>query len=119
LGGAPLNAASTTITTMMKAGSYKILTDVELEEYPITAIGETRENLDVQVYPNPSRGEFIVKLKQQAPVRSISVVDLRGVPQRFTAEQDIINISQLPAGLYLLKVTDQQGKFITQKIVKE
>jgi hypothetical protein len=83
--------------------------------------GETRLN----VYPNPTDDLLFVELSG-AGIQSAALFDLQGrvvtnagvcdTPQRGTAT---MNLRSIPAGVYLLRVTDTDGKEYHQKIVKK
>ncbi len=82
--------------------------------------GETRLN----VYPNPTDDLLFVELSG-AGIQSAALFDLQGrvvtnagvcdTPQRGTAT---MNLRSIPAGVYLLRVTDTEGREYHQKIVK-
>ena len=83
--------------------------------------GETRLN----VYPNPTDDLLFVELSG-AGIQSAALFDLQGrvvtnagvcdTPQRGTAT---MNLRSIPAGVYLLRVTDTEGREYHQKIVKK
>jgi hypothetical protein len=116
-GGEALNAAGTTMSVTLKPGAFKVLTDVLLTDNIVLSTEERLDDNAVEVYPNPSKGEFVVKLKE-GKITSVNILDLRGVPQRFTTDKETVNASQLAAGLYILKVTDQRGRIATKKLVR-
>ena len=82
--------------------------------------GETRLN----VYPNPTDDLLFVELSG-AGIQSAALFDLQGrvvtnagvcdTPQRGTAT---MNLRSIPAGVYVLRVTDTEGREYHQKIVK-
>ena len=83
--------------------------------------GETRLN----VYPNPTDDLLFVELSG-AGIQSAALFDLQGrvvtnagvcdTPQRGTAT---MNLRSIPAGVYVLRVTDTEGREYHQKIVKK
>ena len=82
--------------------------------------GETRLN----VYPNPTDDLLFVELSG-AGIQSAALFDLQGrvvtnagvcdTPQRGTAT---MNLRSIPAGVYLLRVTDTEGREYHRKVVK-
>jgi bacillolysin len=74
----------------------------------------------MHIYPNPVQGALTISLPQNAPVASIQVSDLRGVVVRDVRLQadGQVDVSALPAGIYLLRVSDGQQTY-HQRFVKE
>lgn len=69
------------------------------------------------IYPNPATESVTVK---GAPMREVSVFN--GMGQRVAhltvnAEQTTINVSNLPAGLYIFAITTAEGKKVMKKVV--
>ncbi|MDN3725190.1 T9SS type A sorting domain-containing protein [Aequorivita sp. SDUM287046] len=69
------------------------------------------------VFPNPTNG--ILHIKSKLPISQISVFNLLG--QLIEEKQNIaqIDLSKVEAGVYLLKIEDENGNSQTHKIVKE
>ena len=96
---------------------------------PVTITGvnivETRLIASVQVYPNPTKGEFWVSGFEvsgfELQVTGIEIFDVMGrtvgANLRVCPESNAINISHLPNGVYFLKITTENG-VITKKIIK-
>ena len=74
-------------------------------------IGEVSAGVQARLFPNPATG--LVVLESDAPVSRVSVVDATGrchfnLP--FGGEQQVrLDLSQLPAGLYIVRVQTSQG----------
>ena len=79
--------------------------------------GETHLN----VYPNPTDDILYVELSG-AGIKSVGLYDLQGrvvtgvcdTPQRGNVA---INVRSVPAGVYVLRVTDENGKEYHRKVV--
>lgn len=78
------------------------------------------EGLELEVSPNPFDQQFVLKLDQQTSgnlrimdVAGRLVAEIRVVPGR-----NFITLSDVPSGLYLLSLTDQQGLIMSSRIVK-
>ncbi len=76
--------------------------------------GETYAS-SFSLYPNPVKDVFNVSLKN-ADVKSISVTNLSGQVVA-TSKNSSVNVSTLPAGVYVVKVLDTKGGVHTSKIV--
>jgi hypothetical protein len=79
----------------------------------------------VNVYPNPSNGQFMLELQQIEGVVSYTVYDARGREVRFgslvaggSRTQHGLDLSTEAKGLYTLRLQTTNGT-ITQKLVKE
>ncbi|MCQ2285098.1 MAG: S8 family peptidase [Bacteroidales bacterium] len=71
------------------------------------------------VFPNPSNGRFYVTALTESPEVSCAIYDLSGRMvghEMLTAGVNSINLQNMPAGCYLLKITDDQ-KVITKKLI--
>ena len=76
----------------------------------------------VSVSPNPSNGIFTVTLEKLTEEATYEVVNMNGAAvQKNTIRNAAvikINISQQPAGLYVLRITNKEGKQFLQKLQK-
>lgn len=88
----------------------------------VVAIQEAEyRNLGLTVYPNPASDQISVTVNGMSP--SPMAIELRTIEGKLVyAQQSIsnhqIDLSQLPVGMYLLRVTDPKGHSNTQKILK-
>ena len=92
------------------------LTNCEL----ITSINPIAVNNDlINVYPNPSNGSFHIELDQSINVKKVQVADLIG-NIIFQVEKNIpatLFVENLPNGIYILSIIDQDNKRINKKIL--
>ena len=88
----------------------------------VTATRQPSGMLDLQVSPNPAGATVTVGLKNGALSR-IELYDLDGrrrmMQENVSGSQTTLNLSQLPAGMYLLRVQDGDKGIATRRIVKE
>ena len=78
----------------------------------------------ISVYPNPTDNLLTVELSNGAGIANAVLYDLQG---RIVADMSnagghptaTVNVRNVPAGVYLLRVTDTDGKEYHQKIVKK
>lgn len=73
----------------------------------------------LSVYPNPATDVINVSVKSGAVVDSIEVVNLAGQSVFTSKAANSVNISFLPAGVYVVKVKDNKGVTYTSKVVKK
>ena len=83
--------------------------------------GET----NLTVYPNPADDVLFVELRGGAGIANVGLYDLQGraVGTRFiasaTGASATVNMRDIPAGVYVLRVTAVDGKEYHRKIVKK
>lgn len=71
-------------------------------------------------YPNPTHDRLCLQFSPDVQPKQIELHDLQGrlvLTQRKGLES--IDISHLPAGIYMMRVTMEDGKTFTDKVVKE
>ena len=74
-------------------------------------------NYSFTIYPNPVKDIFNISLKNEE-IKSVTVSNLNGKVVS-TSKSNNVNISALPAGVYLVTVKDVKGNVQTSKIVKK
>ena len=76
----------------------------------------------VSVSPNPSNGIFTVTLAKPTASATYEIVNMNGAAVQKNSIQNTavikINISQQPAGVYILRITNKDGKQFLQKLQK-
>jgi hypothetical protein len=86
-----------------------------------TGMGEVRQNETATVFPNPTAGQVLV-LFNQAGSYTLRVVDVQGrevARQQVDGADAVLNISEQPAGIYLLQIQDAAtGQSSTLRVVK-
>jgi extracellular elastinolytic metalloproteinase len=80
-------------------------------------------NSDIRVYPNPTSGQFNVKINQFVGKINIQVIDINGrlvleVKEDNFNNEKTIDLSGFQSGVYLLRVNSEEANF-TQKIIKK
>jgi hypothetical protein len=86
-----------------------------------TGIAETGTDSGIRIYPNPVKDELRIATVGANGIRpeNVEIVDLSGKTVISTSLNDrSINVSHLPAGIYLVKIETDKGT-VTEKIVKE
>jgi len=98
------------------------------QEFSITVddvgIVETNNYSSLQVYPNPTSGELIIKISTfDHPISDVQIFDIMGRAMSAvypcSVQSDIvIDISHLLTGVYFVKISTEAGQ-IMRKVVKE
>lgn len=80
-------------------------------------LGQTESLIDaneVEVYPNPASNEVSVSGFE---VKEALLLDVTGrMVKAFNEGGSQLNITQIPAGVYFLKLTDRRGQHVTKKL---
>ncbi len=75
------------------------------------------EDATVKIYPNPTTGLLNIE-SEKLPIKSIVLFDIYGRKVFHSPFSTFLNISHLPAGIYIVKIATEKGE-ITRKIVKQ
>lgn len=70
----------------------------------------------ISIYPNPAKDVFFVK--SETPIANIELYDFLGKKLKESTSNEM-NISSLPRGNYLVKITDKEGNTQTKSLIKE
>jgi Secretion system C-terminal sorting domain len=79
---------------------------------------------EISILPNPSHGEFEVSIDrtymQNAKIQIFNMMGSMVYNDNiYIGQKKIVSINKQPAGIYLLKVTDDGGQITTKKIIKK
>jgi hypothetical protein len=96
------------------SGNYAALFSIEIKDIAgITA----PEIAQLRVYPNPTTGELQIT-NYELQITSVEVFDVYGRKQKAESrKQNVIDIFNLQAGIYFVKITTEKGVQI-QRIIK-
>jgi hypothetical protein len=86
----------------------------------VTSVAGLSANTNITTYPNPAAG--VLHIDGAAPGTEYSVTDLIGRVQlkgKTGALQETINVASLPAAVYMLKLSTEQGQVHTFKFTKQ
>ena len=81
-----------------------------------------QRNEDFTLYPNPANNTFTIDFTEtQENLKQVRVMDVLGkeVMSVENLSSNTVNIANLPAGLYIVRVLSQSGKTYSSKLVKE
>jgi len=74
-----------------------------------------------EVYPNPATNDLFIKNAQN--IESVKIINLAGQEMSFEMTKDNqlvkMNISNLPSGLYLIKISDKLNESYVGKVIKK
>jgi hypothetical protein len=87
----------------------------------VTAVAEGGiEIRPYMFYPNPAQDQLRLQYSPDVQPKQIELYDLQGRLVRTQSKAfESIDMSQLPAGTYTLRVTLEDGKTYSDKVVKE
>ena len=86
----------------------------------ITGIKEDKLRNEVLIYPNPVSD--ILHIEAQNPIKGIKLYDMVGRVVRIESQESIkyeISVSELPAGMYILKTRMASGNDVVYKMEKK
>ena len=88
---------------------------------PVNSTSGVASEYEISIFPNPTTGELKIE-SGELKVENIQLYDMLGKKVLEQKAEDVtlhqIDLSQLPAGVYFVKITTDNG-VITKKIVKE
>ena len=86
---------------------------------------QEREMLDIRIYPNPADDILFIELSGGAGIANVALYDLHGrimnSPNSSNSPFNLqtLDVKSVPAGTYILRVTDTDGKEYHRKIVRK
>lgn len=83
----------------------------------VTGINNLNTNSGIEIYPNPSNGNFYISGLEYGMTADIYDYRGRKIHSQFTIDnsQLTINLSTQAAGIYLLRIIDKNGHLVSQK----
>ena len=111
------NGVPTTLASGLNCGAYSVFVTPEDAD-----IVETEDNAFVQVYPNPTNGKLRIE-NGKLRIENVEIFDaygrkLKEEKRRKEEKEVLIDISELEAGVYLLRIMTEQGE-VVKKVLKE
>jgi hypothetical protein len=110
-----------------REGSVFLATIVEVQkkDNPITKSEVIDNQVDINIYPNPTDGAFKIDLPTQHEKTDWVIQILNGqgkeiLKQKTDSQASMeVDLRQYPAGMYIIRLIDQKQKIITRKIIIE
>jgi len=94
----------------------------ECVEVVVSSLFEATLAMGLQVWPNPTQDQLHISLSTALPANALlRILDLSGRTQlleRITTNPMQLSISQLPAGVYLIRVESELGVSGVEKVVR-
>lgn len=96
---------------------------IELAEDVITTV-EKNDGARYTIFPNPAKNTITISgnLSRTIMIEEVTLMDLLSRPVYHEAvqnkEEQIINTTQFPAGLYLLRIKSSQKEFTTKVVIE-
>lgn len=115
--GNELEVNLTTAAVQLKAGEYKIFTDVKIENPTIITSNEEEPFILVSLYPNPTGN--MLRIKTEETVQALKLTSMQGVvvmPKRISG--DSWDVTGLAGGLYIAEIKTRTGS-VTIKVIKQ
>ena len=75
------------------------------------------ETLNVRFYPNPVSTRLSIEAKG-VTISEVSIYDLTGKLVK-TSQNTQINVSELSSGAYIIRLTDDSGRVMARKLIKD
>ena len=88
------------------------------------SVGIETVNNNFVVYPNPAETQAVINFTTEQNVQQVNILDANGrlVNQQFAGNQNVaqlvLNVSELPAGLYFVEVISAAGRNIQKLSVR-
>ncbi|WP_284650834.1 PQQ-dependent sugar dehydrogenase [Flavobacterium terrisoli] len=77
----------------------------------------------LRMYPNPANNELFIKSENNIVLSSLKIIDLTGkiilLQNLNDAETNMVNVSGIAKGMYLVEIGSQSGKYFQSKLVVE
>jgi len=117
-----LDSTTTYYFSVQTIDNGKLASEFTSEKLFVYEPTNIHQNLfsNLSIYPNPTEGTFIIDFGQAGNVDSFEITGITGsilMSQRITDRRIIIDISEYPKGIYLIRFSTN-GNFITKKIIK-
>ncbi|MDQ3100956.1 MAG: T9SS type A sorting domain-containing protein, partial [Bacteroidota bacterium] len=71
------------------------------------------------LYPNPARGEMIIRSDLDLRNTTIQLVDALGREVLHTNFDSVMNVSHLAPGIYVLRIIDEAGLILSRRIIHD
>jgi len=85
-----------------------------------TGVIEIADNSILSIFPNPNNGKFVVSVEaKHSQIEIYNALGEKVFSKAIVKAKNEIDISQMPAGIYFLKIVAQDGSSQVKKIIRE
>jgi hypothetical protein len=94
---------------------------VRIETITATRLTDSPSEVRMQVFPNPVNDKLTVRLFDEPAAVRVAIINVQGmvVAEKAAAEEVVFDLSDIPAGFYLVDVYNAQGLVSREKVVKQ
>jgi len=94
------------------------------QPYELTpiSVNESLRDIAVELYPNPTRNNLLIRMPEFIPGLTLQIFSLNGalIEERpMLSQQTIINAETWSASTYIVKLHDSAGNFSEYKLIKQ
>ncbi|MEM9981429.1 MAG: T9SS type A sorting domain-containing protein [Bacteroidota bacterium] len=89
------------------------------DESIVSSIGDDSFEDKINIYPNPTQGKVYIETTQRLSIQLYNLQGLALSDYSWEPSSKSLDISRLPAGLYLLHIENQKGEQAVKKIIKQ
>lgn len=82
-------------------------------------VNKTFNGKEIKVYPNPTNNYITIDGISSEELKTITVIDVNGKKVSAVLNNNQIDISGLPSGIYMLRIVTNEGTVLNEKIVKK
>ncbi len=116
--GIPINGATADTFTITIGGVYRVAVNVNgcvvFSDSVVSNLGVSASSavLGLKIFPNPAHQSLYINIHNAGTETSARVIDMSGatrVVQVFNTSNHEIQLADLPAGIYILQVSNQHG----------
>ena len=93
-----------------------------LDANPLNTDSFKLDATEISIFPNSVKTSFKVTSKNVINITNVSLFNILGkdvTKNMSKLDKQVYDISSLSAGVYIAKITEENGKFTTKKIIKE
>jgi 1,4-alpha-glucan branching enzyme len=116
-----IELSSTNYSFTLEPGGFRLYCNKKLAgfgTFPMTSIQSVKKNENIKVYPNPFTTQLNINSSFQ--IDRFEIIDLQGrLLARLNGNTSKINTSQIPIGMYYLKVLYRIGEMEIIKLIRK
>ncbi len=87
-----------------------------------TGISQVAQKEGLRMYPNPGDGRYFIDLENFSGEAQVAIFNIMGAAvyqSTLSGTHQLINLTEQPAGLYLVRVRTRDGRVMTSRLVKD